>query len=368
MARGVNMRTVAERVGVSVATVSRVLNDKPAVSAETQARVLATVQELGYRIDPVLSHALRRQRSGRAMSHPIKTWTIGFLAWRPVASGLQQQDPYYSALMAGIDEVLHRHDHHLMWAAFDGEEETLPRMVKEGRVDGLLLSCELSETVARRLAERCPIVLVDHGAPEGSVDAATPDWEHAVRCQLQYLWELGHRNIATFQHVWLTSERIAYTAAFEAFFRDRGCAIPSPALCTLREICPATHESVLRAYAEELAACRPRPTALVATNGYAIGIMGHLQDLGLRVPEDISVIGLNDNISGALTRPPLTSYRMPREHLGRAAAEMLLQRIADPSLPPRRLVLRGTQLERASCGAPPAEANPGARETREQRP
>jgi LacI family transcriptional regulator len=122
-----------------------------------------------------------------------------------------------------------------------------------------------------------------------------------------------------------------------------------------REITPDTHERVMRAYAEELMAARPRPTALVATNGYAIGIMGHLQDLGLRVPEEFSVIGLNDNIRGDLTRPPLTSYRMPREHLGRAAAEMLLQRIEDPSHPTRRLTLQGERIERASCGPPPAE-------------
>jgi LacI family transcriptional regulator len=359
MSGGINMRSVAEQVGVSVATVSRVLNDKPAVSAATQARVLAAVQKMGYRIDPVLSQASRHQRSGRSGNQPVRTRTIGLLMRQHEQNALQQQNPYYGALMAGIDEVLHRNDYHAMWTSYDGETDELPRMVKEGRVDGLLVACEMEEAATRRLAQYCPLVFVDHDPRGVPADTVTPDWEQATRVQLESLWALGHRHIVTFQHVWLSSERIVYTATFEAFFRGKGLPIPSPTLCVPREITPATHEQVMRAYAEELAAARPRPTALVATNGYAIGIMKNLEDLGLRVPGDISVIGLNDNVRADLTRPPLTSYRMPREHLGRAAADLLMQRIEDPSLPPRRLTLQGERIERESCGPPPAEASRG---------
>lgn len=358
MTVGINMRNVAERSGVSVATVSRVLNDKPAVSAATQERVLSAVQELGYRIDPVFSQASRHQRNGRNLGLPVRTRTIGLIVHPRESQQLQLQSPYYGSLMAGIDEVLRRHDYHVMWASFDSEGETLPRMVKEGRVDGLLVSCELEEAVARRLVQCCPIVFVDHTPRGVPADTVTPDWEDATRVQLESLWALGHRNIVTFQHLWLSSERIVYMETFEAFFRAKGLPIPSPTLCVPRTITPDTHEQVMRDYAEELMAARPRPTALVATNGYAIGIMKNLEDLGLRVPDDISVIGLNDNIRGDLTRPPLTSYRMPREHLGHAAAEMLLQRIEDPSHPTRRLTLQGERIERASCGPPPAEKRP----------
>ena len=185
--------------------------------------------------------------------------------------------------------------------------------------------------------------------PDLEADSVMPNSAQAVREQLQYLWELGHRNIVTFQPIVMESHIDVYLRAFHQFFAERNHSLANPRLCVPREINSGTHARVMGEYAKEIVDASARPTALVTWDVYACGLLVELLRVGLRVPQDISVIGMDDVLDARLSSPPLTSYRFPMEEMGRSATDLLIERIQDRRRPVRNLLINGLLVERASC-------------------
>ena len=349
-----SIRDLAREAGVSATTVSRVLNNSPIPSAGTRERVLAVARELDYRPDSVFSLAFRRQHRGERGQH-VSTQTIGFFVAPHIFEQSATQDGYYSAVVTGAHEVLEKHAYHLLWAPVDGSATAIPQAVAEDRVDGLLVEGDIRRETLDLLIQRLPSVTVDSVYTDLQADAVVTDFCRAMQDQLQYLWDLGHRRIVTFNSTVARYFQRMSVSAFHDFFDRKGLPVPAPELSRPWDIDPETHKSVMRAYADALVAARPRPTALVASNIYALDLLELLQERGMRVPEEFSVAGLNDRISGERTRPAMTSYQVPMYEMGRAAAEMLLQRIEDPARTRRHLTVTGHRIERASCAPPPGE-------------
>lgn len=349
------IRDVSRVAGVSITTVSRVLNNSVIPSEATRRKVLEAVEKVGYRPDPLFSAALRRHRSGRGVE-PVKTKTIGFLIMRGLQEAAHRHhEDYYSRVLSAVWNVASKQRYHVMFAEVDAGESRVPDLVAENRVDGLLVEAELSAALCKVLIHRLPTVFIDRTYADPAADAVVTDYVQAVTDVLGYLWQLGHRQIALFSD---TDDRFYNQESMEGFrrfYESRGLPLPCPELSQPQDIHPDTNDRIITEYLTRLWATKPRPTAVVAvSNVYAQFILTHLAKAGPVVPRDLSVASLNDvSVGGAPVHPALTSYRASMERIGASATELLLQRIRDPQRPTFRLLVSGRMIERASCGPPP---------------
>ena len=346
-----SIRDVSKVAGVSATTVSRVLNNSAIPSPETRQKVMQAVDHLGYRLDAVHGAASRRERQGlrgTSMQHG----SIGYLANLNYFANATRADGYYSAVAAGIETAVRENRSHLMLEGIEWGQRRMPDCVADDRVDALIVEGTIDPALRDVLVKRLPTVFIDRMYPELDCSCVYPNWAQSIDQQMRYLWELGHRNIAIFWHADVEYQQVASLRAFHDFFAQRAAAPAHPALCVPRPMVGDGGEATLAAYARELAQATNRPTALVGPNAYVIQIFRHLQQLGLRVPEDISVIGTNDQFNGQLTSPPLTSWTMSMQEVGRTAVDLLLLQIRDPGRPKKRIAIDGHRVERASCAPP----------------
>ncbi len=335
----VTIKHVAREAGVSVATVSRVLNDKGPVSEATRARIREVAERLRY-----APHGAARSLITR------KTRAIGVLL--PDIYG-----EFFSELIRGIDLPARRAGYHLLVSSSHGDRAEFEEVLRatRGRVDGLIvMSPELeTPTLQANLPETLPIVLLNSRSDGAWFDSITIDNHGGAHAMVRHLLALGHRRIALVR---------GPAGNFDAAERQRGYRE------ALRDS-PASWSAELEFdgdFSEEagyLAGTRileraPRPTAVFAANdGMAIGVLSAFGDAGVRVPADISVAGFDDIPISRFTAPALSSVRVPIADLGAHAIARLLQTIGMDNRHDRmHETLATTPVLRQSCSPPRAEA------------
>ncbi|TCH98299.1 LacI family transcriptional regulator [Roseococcus sp. SYP-B2431] len=322
MAR-VTIREVAKAVGVSEATVSNALADKPIVTAETKARVRRAAEELGYHISPI-ARALRTGHSG----------TVGI-----VVSNLA--NPFYADILLGISSVLTPRGYQTMICNTESRPELQEWHVAHllrHMVDGILLLSFSSETEDTTRALKAGVPLVALWRRPGGREATFVgmDDAKAMHTALEHLWSLGHRRIGLLRAHAASSPSDARQTAFNDFLTGRGAAL-DPGLVVGAEISIEGGRDATR----RLLDLPEAPTALIATSDLmALGATIALADRGLSVPADMSVVGFEDTFVAALPQIRLTTVSVPRRELGLRAAELLLERIIDPAQPVRNVVLQ----------------------------
>jgi LacI family transcriptional regulator len=310
----VTQADVARRAGVSISVVSRELNGDPALRArpETRERIHRAVKDLGY----APSHAARSLRLSRAFA-------VGVLV-------PDLNNPIFKELIRGIDETAYELGYHVLMSRSEHLEpgaDFLRKLAGEGRVDGFLIQ-RRDETDQREFAHLAesggrPIVLMNsRWSRRGSV---VHDDFGAARMATQHLLDLGHRDIALIggdRHNYAAREREkGYLAAIhDAGMRRRSAwAVdrpykPEAGRLALRDLCTVR---------------KRRPTAVVVANIHAaLGALEGAREVGLRVPDQLSVIAIHDWWISDYTRPKLTSVRLPQYHMGREAMRMLHDRLA----------------------------------------
>ena len=333
--RTVTIADVAQRSGVSTATVSRVLSGAAPARAATRERVLAAAKELEYRPSGI-ARALKRS----------ETRTIGLLV-------TDIGNPFFPEIVRAVEDEAHRRGYGvLLCNAADDPERELAYLdvLLERRVDGLIVA---SARTTRRHADRLarvpmPVVLVNSDAPAGALPGISVAHRNGARLAAEHLLALGHRRLA---HVTAPRTHAAAARPRLAGVTDalRAAGI-DPA--TLLVVGGDEHvEGGMRA-TELLLARRPMPTAIVCYNDLtAVGALRAIRAAGLRVPDDVSVVGFDDVELSAWTDPPLTTVRQPTDALGRWAVEQLTS--ASPSSERgERVVLEPTLVVRASTAAP----------------
>lgn len=336
-ARRIAQREIAARAGVSVSSVSRVLNNLAGISPEVQQRVLAAAAELGH--------------PGHASSERdrLRLRRIGLFAVNPYIKPVTGD--FYGDMLIGIEAECRRQGLHLSYATvapgLEGRAFVLDT-IRDNDPDGLLfLAADDRALLERVLALGLPAAVINAEHPALPIDTFLPDNEVGPRLAVRHLVDRGHRRIL---HVsqptrpTLQRRHDAVRAALaEAGLRgDEAPIIEAPMAVD------ATHEA-LRGY---LAAAPPAFTAVVCANDLmAIGAIRALQGAGRRVPEDVSVIGYDDLALATLLTPPLTTVRIEREELGALAVRRLLERAADPGLTPIRVDLATRLVERRSVAA-----------------
>lgn len=320
----VRLKDIAERAGVTMMTVSKVMHDAPDISATTKARVRALAEEMGY-MPNVMARSLRTRT----------TQLLGVVI--PAAT-----NPIFSRTLLAIEQRAHELGYDLILAHSLGEPEreaAVLRRLLARHVDGLLIS------PVYRLAPNAPIydelrkrgtkvVLLGHGAPFCSqYPSVEPDDVEASKAITQHLIGLGHRRIAFFAGPSVSPGYRERLEGYRAALREAGLEIDDRLVFDSG----ATIEGGEQAAAQLLQESA-RPTALQAINDLvAIGAANHLLNQGLRIPADISVAGFGNILAAEYFRVPLTTARQPKMRLGNAAVDLLVKLIRGEAVQSVRL-------------------------------
>ncbi|MEE8391967.1 MAG: LacI family DNA-binding transcriptional regulator [Anaerolineae bacterium] len=334
------MRDVAEHAGVSVTTVSHVINETRPVSDELQQRVLVAMQELGYQPN-LLARGLRRG----------ETHTIGMIT-------PDNANPFFAEVARGVEDTSFERGYSVILCNSDGDlnkELLYANVLSEKRVDGILfVAVGVSTEHIRDLqAQRMPLVVVDRDIPDVDVDSVLTDNARGGWLATHHLIELGHRRIGCISgpsDVTPSAERVTgYWLAL-----DEGSIPVDEALVMKGDF---QYESGYQA-AHQLLSMSDPPTAIFACNDLmAIGAIRAALELGRQVPADLSVIGFDDVPLASFANPPLTTIVQPKYEIGTVATTMLLERMRDLDMPPHRRVLDTSLLIRQSTAPVGTPAN-----------
>lgn len=311
----VSVRDVAAAAGVSVGTVSNVLNQPDKVAVATVTRVQAVIAELGF----VRNDAARQLRAGRSRSIGLVVPDAGNPFFADVARGAEARadDDMLAVLLGNSDESPAREDNYL-------------DLFREQRVNGVLItpSSDDIEKLVRVQAAGTPVVLVDHEVPGSDFCSVSVDDVEGGFLAVEHLLQIGRRRIAFVGgpgSVTQVGNRLqGAQRAVDAVPGATLEVITMPALTVLHG----------RAAGERIAAraADQRPDAIFAANDLlAVGLLQALTMFStLRVPEDIALVGYDDIDFATATVVPLTSVRQPAQLIGRTAVELLLRSISEP--------------------------------------
>lgn len=327
------MKAVAERAGVALSSVSRVLSDHPDVSAVMRNRVLDAAASLGYEPD-LLARSLR---SGATLS-------IGFVVG-------DISNPLLAHVALGAEQQLHAAGYSMLLANSGNDpaqDAAHIRSFWQRRVDGLLLSLAdegASETAAALSRGKAPYVLIDREVPLEDASAVLPDHTAGTTAAVKHLIDLGHRRIALVNG----NPRVRPARQRETALRKACRAAPGVSGIVRSGAFSAEHGAA--ATAALLDADQP-PTAIIAgSNQLLVGCLRTLREAGVEVPRDLSLVTCDDvQLSEFLTPPIATISRDPAE-MGRAAADLLLARIGGQ--PPQKVRLPVGYRPTGSCAVPP---------------
>ena len=327
--RATTIYSVAQLAGVSIATVSRVLQGTRATSPQTRANVLAAVQELDY----VPLQAARSLAVHRHEAHGIIV---------PDLIG-----PYYSELLMGYESAAAELGQSVVIVVAHPSEEATRAVRLSSRVDGIVVAnSTISDEAAVSLAQRTPVVLLARPTVAGC-DAVSAENLVSARKLTEHLLAHGRR--------WLTfvgdpdgspdvQERYL---GFVAALAGSDTSVAGPTVkAGFRERSGAD-------VAAQVIGEAARADALVCANDeLALATMKALQHLGIRIPDDIAIVGWDDVMTARYVSPGLTTVRQPLYELGRAAATRLHERIAGAPTAPEPLILPTELVLRTSCGCP----------------
>jgi DNA-binding LacI/PurR family transcriptional regulator len=341
----VRQREIAQLARVSQATVSRVLNNDPQVNEELRQRVLSVMDALGY-VPDARAQSLRAQR----------TRLLGLVIHR--APSALAYDPFFSALIASIIDQAGRQGYHLCVDAartVRGQRAIYEELLRTRRVDGLILveSEARDERIARLTAEGFPFVLIgryERGVrhkhmPQEEPCSVDNDNVGAARMATLYLIEQGCRHIGYIggpAGLTVTRDRLrGYREAIES------CGIPYDSRWVM--FTEFSEQGGARAMAELLREAPPPDAVLALDDVLAIGAMREAQRHGLRIPEQLKVVGFNDTPLCAFVEPSLTSVAIDIAGLARAATQRLIDLIEGRAVEPRRLIVPARLVPRESA-------------------
>ena len=333
-----NIKDVARRAGVHASTVSRVLNPatRSMVSEKLTEKILRIAAELGYRRN-TLASGLRTRR----------TYTVGMII-------PDLTNPVFPPIVRGAERTLDAHGYIAILADSGSRERSEREIVENMRardVDGLILA-----TAKRRdpvidacVEEGIPLVLVNRTVSQHNVAAVINDDELGIELALAHLIELGHSRIAYIGGPQSTSTGYVRYQAFVKCARRSGLDIDRALIVNASEFSePAGADALERL----LATRRPFTAVLTANDLLAVGCYDALGTRSLRCPDDISITGFNDMPFADRFQPPLTTLHIPHDELGVQAANLLLERIANPEIPAKQLRLEPRLIVRGSTAPP----------------
>ncbi|HTA02755.1 MAG TPA: LacI family DNA-binding transcriptional regulator [Streptosporangiaceae bacterium] len=333
--RNPSSRDIAREADVSQSTVSRVLNNSPRISKATTMRVRSAAERLAYSPNA----AARTLITGRSN-------LIGL-----VVSNIT--NPFYPEVIEAVASTAAKEHYNVVLCNTQEDRElhaSYLELLIQHQVDGAILTSSLIDSqqlLDKVRIDRIPLVLLNRTVPNLAADAVHLDNERAGRLVAEHFVALGHQSVAFVGGLATTSTNAERLKGFRSGLADLGIT-PSPDCFTHGQF---TRESGY-ALAQQLIAKSPRPTAFFcADDQIAFGAMDAILSAGLRIPEDIAVVGVDDVPTASLRQISLTTVRQPAAEMGRRAVKLLLERIRNgPGEEHIEIVIQPRLLVRRTCG------------------
>lgn len=329
-----NIHDVAQSAGVSPTTVSRYLNNRIELPAPTAARIDAAISELDYRPNLLA----KRLSTGKSEAIGLVTPEIG--------------NPFFAELAAAVEDEAEKHGYAVFMSSTRGDvarEMASLRRLNDRHVDGLILMTNRPDdgTLARLIEGAHNVVLVDEDIPGVEVPRIFVENDAGAHAATTHLISHGHRNIAMIGGPAGLFSVMERRAGFERAMQEAGLTVRTDHL-----LLGAYTREFGRAAATALLGSPEPPTAIFAASDYiAVGVMQALQQLGLAVPDDVSLVGFDDMPFAELMAPGLTTIRQPVAQMGRLGFQALFALMNhDPAPPLTRLPVE--LIVRRSVAAP----------------
>jgi LacI family transcriptional regulator len=340
LARGMgqilNIKSIAKRCDVSTATVSRVLNHPDAVAPETRARILAEIERTGYTPSSI-ARGLKLQKSG----------LIGLLM-------PELGDKNYTEIAKGIEEIANENDYNIMLCMTEGnrarEKNYLDRFVLQ-RVDGLIFAfSELQEGDIDAVKNKgIPAVFIGRNPDFPDENTVYTDYGEAVDLAMGHLAMIGHTDIAMVYGKRPAQENREKLKGYRDFLSARGLPCDEGRIVRAEN----SYEGGMVA-ATKLLRAPSLPTAVfVSSDTMAVGLMEKFKQSGVRIPDDVAVVGYDNLKISAYVKPKLTTIAKPSHRMGLMAARILFDFIngeAQDAVMPKRILIRSRLKVRKSCG------------------
>ena len=331
-----DLKQIAKQVGVSTATVSRVLNDQPGVSAEVRKKVLKVAAEANY----------RPNQTARSLA-TSKSQTIGFVIHKEKYAF--SDDPFYPQILSGAEEYLSENGYHVLITLLDEKNkqpQNLP-MIRQRLVDGLILAGPFiqASAVMGIAGTKIPFVLVDNTLSQYPVNCVLTDDEGGAYSGVRHLIEKHqHKKIVFLSgpQEWISNrERLR---GYERAVREFGL---EPHVIYAEETTIASGEKMIKQALEKWSDL----TAVYGVNdSVAIGAIRAAAQLGRSTPDDLGVMGFDDISWAAANQPSLSTVKIFTQRMGYLAAQCLLNSIQQPGLPPTKTLVTTELVIRESCG------------------
>ena len=331
--RAATLAEIAKVAGVSRMTASRALNNQPGVSAETREDILRIADEMGYSVNPFA----QKLSNGRSR-------IIGVMA--------ELHAPFTSDIVLGISGAAKSAGYEALVYSLPDRDSTAPSSVAsllQQIAGGIIAILPYEASYLEQIAsEALPVVTIDTLYDDPPFPSVDGDSYQGARLAVRHLADLGHRRIGFISgdnRLRSARERLAgYRDAVAQFGLDR-----DPDLVVDGDFLQKSGFDA----AKRLLALKHRPTAIFAANDIsALGASQALREKGLRIPEDISLIGFDDIAIAQQMHPPLTTIRQPLRQIGRSAMNTLLARIGGLDAPSNRITLPTELIVRQSTTAP----------------
>jgi LacI family transcriptional regulator len=339
MDKKITIYDIAQTCGVSITTVSLVLNNRPGITQETRTKVLDTAARLGYMVRPPTAST----RCGRLSRLGL------IIKAEPNLS--PQANPFYSKIIMGIEEACRHNGISMLFATLPVDENNhpvqFPTLLNSEEVDGLLMvGAFVDKTILSVNSRRDkPVILVDSYSDTETYDTIISDNFRAAYQAVEYLIKKGHHHIAM-----AGSEPDAYPSfkdrrnGYLRALKENRISEVYFANFNLNENKPAGYEEIKRMLAAD-----PQITAIVGVNDdAAVMVLQAAKEMGLRVPEDISVVGYDDTYLATNASPMLTTLHVDTVGMGRAAVQLLGFRLENPDTARMTLTIHPYLVERAS--------------------
>lgn len=328
------VKEVARQAGVSTATVSRALSGSAGVREPLRSRIIEAARLLSYR--PNRAARDLRVRSSRAVGVLIP----------------DIENPFFTSLVCGIEDVLSKTEYSLLLASYNEDPEQESRRIEVFRAEGvcgLIFAASRTPSSLYSDLERdgLTLVAVSRSLPRLRADEVTVASRDGAYVATSHLIKLGHKRIAIINGPTAFTTTRDRQEGYEDALHDAGMNLKDELVihCAFKQA--AGHAAM-----EQLLKLTKPPTAIfAASNLLTLGALQAIHESNLAIPSQIAIVGFDDMPWAMSLRPPLTTVAQPAFEAGRTAAEMLLARVRDPSLPRRQVVLETQLIVRASCGS-----------------
>lgn len=340
--RGVTSHDVARLAGVSQPTVSRALRDRKGVSMITRVRVREAAKALGY-VPSQVGRSLATRTTGR----------VGVVT-------AELSNPFHPALIEPLHDALAALGYGMILVADRGDAEIEVEPLVDGSLDGVVLSTsEVGSRLPLELSRRgLPHVMLNRSVDGAENDMCVSDNTAGAEAVADFLVDLGHTKIGAVFGPEVTSTGRERAAGFRLRLAERGVPLEP---CYARS--GPFDQDTGRAALGELMACQPPPTALFCANDVvAFGVCNGAAAIGIDIPGQLTVVGFDDIPMASWEVFSLTTMRVDLSVMGQCAAMLLAERIANPTLPPRRVVLPVELIRRGTHSRPWRAGDGGVRQ------